>query len=95
MAYYVYILANKRNGTLYTGVTNDMARRTNEHRESAGANFTRRYGINRLVYFESHEDVREAIAREKRIKRWKRPWKLELIEKVNPDWRDLFDDLNA
>jgi putative endonuclease len=93
--YYVYILANQRNGTLYTGVTNELARRITEHREERGARFTSRYGTRRLVYVEPHDDVREAIAREKRIKRWKRAWKLELIEKDNPDWSDLFEDLNS
>jgi putative endonuclease len=95
MPYYVYILANRRNGTLYTGVTSDLFRRVTEHREGTGAAFTRRHGVGFLAYIEVHEDVREAIAREKRIKRWRRQWKLALIEGMNPDWRDLFDDLNA
>ena len=95
MPYYVYILANERNGTLYTGVTNDLARRTGQHKEGQGAVFTRRYGTRKLVYAEEHEDVRGAIVREKRIKRWKRQWKLALIEEGNPEWCDLFEQLNA
>ena len=93
MSYYVYILASRKNGTLYTGVTNDIARRIHEHRTGVASEFTRRYGVNILVYVETHDDVEIAIAQEKRIKRWRRAWKIELIEKDNPDWRDLFDDL--
>ena len=94
MPYYVYILANKRNGTLYTGVTSDIGRRVWEHRESEVDSFTRRYGTKMLVCVEAHDDVEQAILREQKIKRWRREWKLALIEKHNPDWRDLFDDLN-
>jgi putative endonuclease len=93
MPYYVYILASRRNGTLYTGVTDDLARRVHEHRTGAVAGFTKRYGVKTLVYVEAHDDVVQAIAREKRIKRWRRAWKIALIEKENPEWRDLFDDL--
>lgn len=92
--YYVYILASKRNGTLYVGVTNDLSRRTMEHREGMGAVFVRRYGVKKLVYAEPHDDIRDAIAQEKRIKKWRRAWKLDLIERMNPEWRDLYDDLN-
>ena len=92
--YYVYILANKRNGTLYIGVTNSIARRTLEHRESPNDSFTRKYGTTMLVYVEPHEQITNAIQREKQLKNWRRAWKLDLIEKDNPDWRDLFNDFN-
>ena len=88
--YYVYILTNRPNGTLYTGVTNDLRRRVIEHREGQTDSFTRRYGLHRLVWFEHHTDIREAILREKRIKKWNRAWKVEMIVAMNPDWRDLF-----
>ena len=88
MPYSVYILASKRNGTLYTGVTNDLGRRIEEHRNGRGSDFVRRCGVVLLVWAEAYEDVVEAIAAEKRIKRWQRRWKLELIEKSNPDWED-------
>jgi len=91
--YYVYILASRRNGTLYVGVTNDLTRRAFEHREGAGAIFTKRYGVALLVYYESYRDVWEAIAREKTLKKWRRAWKLKLIESNNPQWRDLYEDL--
>jgi len=88
----VYILASKRNGTLYVGVTNDIARRTWEHRARAVAGFTRRYRVHQLVYAEFHATMPEAIVREKQIKKWNRAWKLELIERANPEWRDLYED---
>ena len=91
---YVYILASQRNGTLYVGVTADLVRRVYEHREGLIAGFTRRYGVTRLVWFEAHEEILDAIAREKRIKKWNRAWKLALIESVNPAWRDLYAELN-
>ena len=91
--YWVYILASRRNGTLYVGVTNDISRRTFEHRMGAVPGFTSRYGVTQLVYAEPYEDVRLAIQREKTIKHWPRRWKLNLIERDNPTWRDLFDDL--
>ncbi|WP_237479643.1 GIY-YIG nuclease family protein [Lichenibacterium dinghuense] len=94
MPYSVYILASKRNGTLYTGVTNDLGRRVDEHRNGRGSDFVRRYGVVRLVWAEAYDDVVEAIAAEKRIKRWHRRWKLELIEKSNPDWQDLSSQLH-
>jgi putative endonuclease len=93
MQYWVYILASRRNGTLYVGVTNDIARRTFEHRMRAVPGFTSRYGVTHLVHAEPFEDVRLAIQREKTIKHWPRAWKLNLIERDNPAWRDLFDDL--
>ena len=91
--YFVYVLANQRNGTLYVGVTNELARRVQEHREGLLPGFTKRYGVKLLVYFEPHADINAAILREKRIKRWRRAWKLDLIEQQNPDWRDLWTDL--
>jgi len=87
---YVYILTNKRNGTLYTGVTSDLVKRIYEHREGLCEGFTRQYNLKMLVWYESYEDIREAITREKQIKKWKRIWKLRLIEQTNPDWDDLY-----
>ncbi|MCC7202818.1 MAG: GIY-YIG nuclease family protein [Nitrospirae bacterium] len=89
----VYILASKRNGTLYIGVTSDLIKRTWEHKNDLVEGFTKRYGIHRLVYYELHEDMESAISREKQIKKWNRSWKLELIEKQNPDWRDLCEEI--
>jgi putative endonuclease len=90
--YYVYILASKRNGTLYIGVTNDLQRRIYEHKNNLLEGFSKKYSIHYLVYFEDINDVNSALQREKQFKRWTRKWKLELIEKFNPDWRDLADD---
>jgi len=92
--FYVYILASQRNGTLYVGVTNDLARRVFEHRTGAVRGFTAMYGVKMLVWYEVHPSVVEAIAREKRIKRWRRAWKLALVEEMNPDWVDLYETLN-
>jgi putative endonuclease len=89
----VYILANHRNGTLYVGVTRDISRRSFEHRMGAVAGFTHRYNVHLLVFVEFHESMAEAVMREKRIKKWRRAWKLALIERDNPEWRDLYDDL--
>jgi putative endonuclease len=86
----VYILANRRNGTLYTGVTSDLVRRVWQHREGLTEGFTKQFGIHRLVWFEAHESMVSAIEREKRIKAWKRQWKVEMIEAMNPTWRDLW-----
>ena len=91
--YFVYILASQRNGTLYVGVTNDLARRTGQHRDEDVEGFTAEYGVHMLVWFEEYGDIGDAITREKRIKKWNRAWKLELIEKSNSDWRDLFRDV--
>jgi len=93
MTYYVYILASRRNGTLYVGVTNNLARRVYEHKQGLVPGFTTKYRVHLLVHYEPYEDVREAIAREKRVKRWLRKWKLELIEKHNPTWQDLYDQV--
>ena len=89
----VYILANERRGTLYTGVTSNLLRRVWQHKSGAAESFTKRYGIHALVWYESHETMESAIAREKSIKSWQRVWKLELIEKGNPTWRDLYEDI--
>jgi putative endonuclease len=93
MAGYVYILARKKNGTLYTGVTNDLIRRVYEHKSKAVDGFTKQYDVSRLVYFEQHPTMPNAIQREKNIKHWSRKWKLDLIEKDNPNWNDLYDQL--
>ncbi len=91
--YYVYILASKRNGTLYTGVTNDLIRRVMEHKEKITKGFTSKYGVDKLVYYESFDNIKDAIKRESNIKAWKRKWKLELIEEDNKEWKDLFYEL--
>jgi len=91
--FYVYILASKRCGAVYVGVTNDLVRRVWEHREGIADSHTKRYWIKRLVYFEDHATAEAAIQREKRLKRWRRTWKDELIESRNPDWRDLYDEI--
>ncbi len=92
--YYVYILASDRNGTLYIGFTSNLAQRVYEHKNHLTPGFTSRYGVCKLVYFERFEDVKQAIRHEKRLKEWKRNWKKDLIEKYNPEWRDLYDELN-
>ena len=91
MLYYVYILASRRYGTLYIGITNDLRLRLQQHRLGRGSEFVRKYGVHRLVYVESYETPVEAIAREKQLKKWKREWKIQLIEKDNFEWRDLSD----
>jgi putative endonuclease len=93
MAGWVYIMTNRPNGTLYVGVTSDLARRAWEHREGVVEGFTKRYGLKRLVFFETHDDIREAIRREKRLKHWPRAWKVNLILVDNPSWQDLYDRL--
>ena len=90
---WVYIVTNRPNGTLYVGVTSDLARRAWEHREGLFAGFTRRYGLKRLVFFEQHDDIRSAIQRETNIKHWPRAWKARLIVASNPGWADLYEDL--
>jgi putative endonuclease len=92
---YVYILASKRNGTLYTDITCDLDRRMHQHREGRGSAFVKKYGITRLVWFEEHTLYTDAIQRETSLKRWKRKWKLDLIEKTNPNWDDLCDQGSA
>ncbi|MBD3745716.1 MAG: GIY-YIG nuclease family protein [Sphingopyxis terrae] len=93
--YHVYILASGRNGTLYTGVTGDLAQRMEQHRDGEGSKFTTKYGVTRLVHIEVFADVNAAIAREKAVKKWRRAWKLELIERGNPQWLDLYDRING
>ena len=88
---YVYIMTNKRNGILYTGITSDLIKRIWQHKNNIIPGFTAKYKVHKLVYYELHEDIREAIRREKNIKAWKRKWKLQLIEKLNPNWDDLYD----
>jgi len=87
----VYLMASRRNGTLYVGVTSDLVQRTWQHKSELQNGFTKRYGVHLLVWYELHDTMESAIQREKAIKEWKRRWKLELIEKENPQWRDLFD----
>ena len=90
---HVYILASKRNGTLYVGVTSNLARRVWEHKINAAPGFTQKYGVHTLVHVETFDAIEDAIAREKHIKEWKRAWKIRLIESQNPDWRDLYEDI--
>jgi putative endonuclease len=90
---YVYILASAMNGTLYIGVTSDLIKRVWQHREGLAEGFTKRHGIKDLVWYEVHTDIMEAIRREKQIKKWERAWKVELIQKTNPRWRDLYKDI--
>lgn len=89
----VYIMASKRNGTLYVGVTSDLAVRVWQHRNNVVEGFTKKYGVHMLVYFELHDDMESAIVREKRLKKWNREWKLRLIEEMNPDWDDLYESI--
>ena len=93
MGGWVYIMANKRRGIPYIGVTADLAARVHQHRTGSGSWFCRRYGLNRLVHAEEFEDIEDAISREKALKAWKRDWKVDLIEKGNPEWNDLFEGL--
>ena len=91
--YYVYIMASKKNGTLYTGVTNDLIRRVWQHKNDINEGFTKKYGVHRLVWYEATNDVRGAIQREKQMKKWRRQWKINLIEEEDPDWSDPYDAL--
>ena len=93
MKYYIYILSSSRNGTLYIGMTNNLRRRIDEHKQGLIPGFTQKYNIHSLVYFEEYHDPRDAIAREKQLKWWRRKWKLELIETINPTWKDLTYEL--
>ncbi|AEH02180.1 GIY-YIG nuclease family protein [Lacinutrix sp. 5H-3-7-4] len=92
--YYMYILSNKKNGTLYIGVTNDLERRIFEHKKKLVEGFTKKYGLNKLIYFEQFQYVNDAIKREKQLKNWNRSWKIKLIEKENKDWTDLSSNWN-
>jgi len=91
--YYTYILASQKNGTLYIGVTRDLVRRVHEHKNDLNEGFTKKYQVHNLVYYEEYEDVNDAIWREKCLKKWKRDWKIKLIESVNPGWEDWYNDL--
>jgi len=91
--YYVYILAGKKLGTLYIGVTGDLIQRIHAHKENLLDGFTKKYGVHRLVWFEEHGDINEAILREKQMKKWKRDWKINLIERTNPAWLDLYSEI--
>ncbi|MFO1183155.1 MAG: GIY-YIG nuclease family protein [Bauldia sp.] len=93
MDFFVYILASRRSGTLYVGMTDDLARRVHEHKSGALPGFTRQYGVKRLVWFEAHATRDSAFTRERQIKKWRRAWKIELIEAANPDWHDLYPGL--
>lgn len=95
MGWWIYIMSNGAHGTLYIGVTSDLAARVFAHREGRGSAFCRKYNLTRLVYAEHHETILDAIAREKAMKKWKRQWKLRLIRQQNPDWLDLFETINA
>jgi len=88
--YYVYILASKRNGTLYIGVTQDLLKRVDLHKKELLDGFTKKYNVNMLVHYEVYQDIKDAILREKRLKKWKREWKIKLIEEKNPNWEDLY-----
>jgi putative endonuclease len=90
---WVYIMADRYRGTIYVGVTSDLPARISQHRQGKGSDFCARYGLKRLVWAERSDAIEDCIAHEKRLKRWRRDWKLELIEQQNPDWRDLFDEL--
>ena len=89
----VYILASKRNGTLYIGVTSQLATRVWQHKSKLAEGFTAKYGVDKLVYYETHGCAESAIVREKQLKKWRRAWKIELIERLNPEWRDLYDEI--
>jgi putative endonuclease len=91
--FYVYILASRIGGTLYIGVTNDLIRRVAEHKSKAAEGFTKKYDVDRLVYFECFDDIEQAIHREKRLKKWSRTWKIQLIEENNPNWIDLYPEI--
>jgi putative endonuclease len=90
MSFHVYLLASRRYGTLYLGITSDLARRVHQHKTKAASGFTAQYGVDRLVWFETYDDPTAAITREKALKKWRRDWKIRLIEEQNPEWRDLF-----
>ncbi|MCB9963690.1 MAG: GIY-YIG nuclease family protein [Rhodospirillales bacterium] len=93
--YYLYMMASQRNGTLYIGVTNDLARRAWEHKQGTADGFTKQYNVHMLVWYEIYHDIEAAINREKQMKKWNRKWKLRVIEEMNPDWNDLYETLNG
>ena len=90
-SYYVYIMASRQNGTLYIGVTSNLARRVYEHKNDLVEGFTKKYGVHRLVYYEQYHDIKLAIQRERQMKKWNRQWKINRIQEHNPDWKDLYD----
>ncbi len=91
--YYVYIMASQKNGTLYIGVSGNLVQRISRHKDAQVSGFTQRYGVHRLVYYETFGHIGDAILREKRLKKWKRQWKVRLVEQTNPEWHDLYDTL--
>jgi putative endonuclease len=93
MAYYVYLLASRKHGTVYIGITSDLVRRVYQHKTKAVRGFTAKYDVEKLVWFETYDDPENAIAREKELKKWRRDWKIRLIEESNPEWVDLFDGI--
>jgi putative endonuclease len=93
--YYIYILASKRNGTLYTGVTSNLIKRVYEHKHKLVEGFSKEYNVGILVYYEIANDIQSAITREKQLKKWKRAWKLRIIEEMNPNWDDLYPNINS
>lgn len=95
MTFWVYILASKRNGTLYTGSTDDISKRVYQHKTKQTKGFTAQYGVDKLVWMEAHPSRQSAFTRERQIKEWKRTWKIELIERDNPDWIDLYETING
>ena len=95
VSYYVYLLAGSKHGTLYLGVTNDLVRRVHEHPSHAVPGFTSRYDVSRLVWFEIYDDATTAIAREKELKKWRRDWKVALVEEQNPEWVDLYEGISS
>ena len=95
MPYYVYILASTKNGTLYIGLTNNLIKRVYEHKNDLVEGFTKKYQVHNLVYYETFDSAYEAISREKQVKKWNRQWKINLIEKTNPLWQDLYNELSS
>jgi putative endonuclease len=93
--FFVYILSSRRNGTLYVGVTSDLVKRIWQHKEGIVDGFTKKYNVKQLVYYEQHQNAESAIHREKRLKEWKRSWKLDLIERFNSNWLDLYDSISS
>jgi len=91
--YYVYILSSRKNGTLYTGITSNLIKRIYEHKNNLVEGFSKRYNVHNLVCYEAYDDIAEALSREKHIKKWKRQWKIELIESENPEWKDLYSEI--
>lgn len=91
--YYVYILASQKNGTLYVGVTNDLIKRVWQHKNKVADGFTKKYGIDKLVYYEATENIESAILREKQLKKWNRAWKIRIIHEMNPEWNDLYNEI--